>query len=51
MKENEREKRVEMYIPQGHTLFDMLDTEVEGYDMGEATKTEEVTIKFEQNNA
>ena len=38
----------EIVVPKGYELFDLIDTDNEGYDLGEPILTEEVKIRFER---
>jgi len=36
----------EIVVPKGYDLFDLIDTDDKGYDLGEPIMTEEVKIRF-----
>ena len=41
----------EIYIPKGYELEDMLETDAQGYELGEPMETGEVRVRFEENGA
>jgi hypothetical protein len=47
MKNKQIRDTPEITVPQGYDLFDLIDTDSGGYDLGEAIQEEEVTITFE----
>lgn len=47
-----RKKRYtpEIVVPKGYDLFDLIDTDADGYDFGEPIMKEEVNVKFERDD-
>lgn len=41
----------EITVPEGYDIFDLIDTDDEGYDFGAPILVQEVKIKFERNDS
>jgi len=47
MKHKETEEQTEVVISDGYDVLDLLDTDDEGYELGNPMKKEEVDIRYE----
>ena len=46
-----KKPKPEIYVPKGYELEDMLETDAQGYELGEPMETEEVRVRFEKDEA
>ena len=50
MKNKKDKVTPEITVPKGYELFDLIDTDDEGYEFGEPILVQEVKIRFEGND-
>ncbi len=51
MKNKNNNVTPEITVPKGYDIFDLIDTDDEGYDFGAPILVQEVKIKFERNDS